>query len=215
MAKQYNAYTGKWEDVYAPAPTSDTPPKATPNTSPTTNTTPPKPTTADKGNAHQGSGQDNKEDAEEKLREIEYDLEGTAEIHPDPSFSSKISARNVVVFEGMGNNFSGKYFLDTVVHTINRSGYKMSFDVLRNNFVWVSSTANKTPTNDVNLQQVQPKQEPVKKQQTYTVKKGDTLWAIAKRFYGDGKEFTRIVDANKGKIKEPDLIYPNQVFVIP
>ena len=36
---------------------------------------------------------------------------------------------------------------------------------------------------------------------TYTVVRGDTLWAIAKSFYGDGSQYTRIYDANKDLIE--------------
>lgn len=50
---------------------------------------------------------------------------------------------------------------------------------------------------------------------TYTVKKGDTLWGIAKKFYGNGAKYTQIYNANKGKIKNPNLIYVGQVFTIP
>jgi len=51
--------------------------------------------------------------------------------------------------------------------------------------------------------------------QNYTVKKGDCLWNIAKRFYGNGSKYTVIYNANKSKIKNPNLIYPGQVFWIP
>lgn len=50
---------------------------------------------------------------------------------------------------------------------------------------------------------------------TYTVVKGDCLWNIAKRFYGNGNEYMKIYNANRDKIKSPNLIYPGQVFVIP
>jgi nucleoid-associated protein YgaU len=51
---------------------------------------------------------------------------------------------------------------------------------------------------------------------TYTVKKGDSLWKIAKRVYGDGGKWRTIYDANKKVIgKNPNLIYPGQKLVIP
>lgn len=50
---------------------------------------------------------------------------------------------------------------------------------------------------------------------TYTVKKGDCLWNIAKKQYGNGAQYTKIYNANKDKIKNPNLIYPGQVLTIP
>jgi nucleoid-associated protein YgaU len=51
--------------------------------------------------------------------------------------------------------------------------------------------------------------------QSYTVKSGDSLSKIAKHFYGDANQWHRIYDANKDKIKNPDLIHPGQEFTIP
>jgi LysM repeat protein len=48
---------------------------------------------------------------------------------------------------------------------------------------------------------------------TYTVESGDTLWAIAERFYGDGSKYQVIADASG--IPNPDLIQPGQVLTIP
>ncbi|BCJ92593.1 hypothetical protein acsn021_01620 [Anaerocolumna cellulosilytica] len=50
---------------------------------------------------------------------------------------------------------------------------------------------------------------------TYVVQSGDSLWAIAKKQYGDGTKYTKIYNANKDKIKNPSLIYPGQKLVIP
>lgn len=51
---------------------------------------------------------------------------------------------------------------------------------------------------------------------TYTVKKGDNLWTLAKKFYGSGADYTKIYEANRGVIGgNPNLIYPGQVFIIP
>jgi len=48
---------------------------------------------------------------------------------------------------------------------------------------------------------------------TYTVVSGDTLWAIAERFYGDGNKYQVIADASG--VSNPDLIQPGQVLTIP
>ena len=50
---------------------------------------------------------------------------------------------------------------------------------------------------------------------TYTVVSGDTLSKIAKRFYGNANQWNRIFEANRDLIKDPDLIYPDQVLRIP
>ncbi len=63
--------------------------------------------------------------------------------------------------------------------------------------------------------------------EAYTVKSGDTLWAIAKKYYGDGSLYTKIYDANKNAIENDakkhgksssssgHWIYPNLVLTIP
>jgi nucleoid-associated protein YgaU len=50
---------------------------------------------------------------------------------------------------------------------------------------------------------------------TYTVKSGDTLSKIAQREYGNAGDWRKIYEANKDDIKNPDLIYPGQTFIIP
>lgn len=54
----------------------------------------------------------------------------------------------------------------------------------------------------------------VTENKTHTVQNGDTLWGIAKKYYGNGGQYTKIVSANLG-IKNPNLIYPGQIFIIP
>ena len=47
------------------------------------------------------------------------------------------------------------------------------------------------------------------------VEKGNSLWKIARRTYGSGFEYLAIYRANKEQIRDPDKIYPGQVFAIP
>jgi nucleoid-associated protein YgaU len=52
-------------------------------------------------------------------------------------------------------------------------------------------------------------------ERAYTVVAGDSLSKIAKREYGDAKQWPRIFEANRDVIKNPDLIHPGQVLKIP
>jgi hypothetical protein len=47
------------------------------------------------------------------------------------------------------------------------------------------------------------------------VQPGNSLWRIARRLYGDGVQYTIIYQANREQIRDPDLIYPGQVFRAP
>jgi nucleoid-associated protein YgaU len=48
-----------------------------------------------------------------------------------------------------------------------------------------------------------------------TVQPGSTLWAIAKESLGAGILYVQVFEANSDLIRDPDLIYPGQVFRIP
>lgn len=47
------------------------------------------------------------------------------------------------------------------------------------------------------------------------VQPGNSLWRIARRVYGEGLRYTVIYQANQEQIRDPDLIYPGQVFTMP
>ncbi|WP_170468657.1 LysM peptidoglycan-binding domain-containing protein [Ruegeria arenilitoris] len=48
-----------------------------------------------------------------------------------------------------------------------------------------------------------------------TVQEGDTLWAISRDRFGDGILYVKLFEANRDSIRDPDLIYPGQIFTIP
>jgi len=47
------------------------------------------------------------------------------------------------------------------------------------------------------------------------VQPGNSLWRIARRAYGSGAQYTIIYEANVDRIRDPDLIYPGQIFDVP
>ncbi|MBR0711751.1 LysM peptidoglycan-binding domain-containing protein [Bradyrhizobium liaoningense] len=47
------------------------------------------------------------------------------------------------------------------------------------------------------------------------ISRGDSLWALSRRAYGDGSRYAVIFNANRDKIHNPNLIYPGQTFVLP
>lgn len=51
--------------------------------------------------------------------------------------------------------------------------------------------------------------------QIVVVQPGNSLWRIARRTYGQGTQYTLIFEANKSQIRDPNLIYPGQVFTVP
>ena len=51
--------------------------------------------------------------------------------------------------------------------------------------------------------------------QYYLIEKGDTLWAIARKFLGNGNRYPEIFEANREVIIDPDKIFPGQKIIIP
>ncbi len=49
----------------------------------------------------------------------------------------------------------------------------------------------------------------------YIIEKGDTLWEIAEKAYGNGAKYTKIVEVNREVIKDADKIFPGQKIRIP
>jgi nucleoid-associated protein YgaU len=54
-----------------------------------------------------------------------------------------------------------------------------------------------------------------KTKDVYTVRRGDTLWAIAKRYFGSGLRYPTIFEDNRETIQDPDLIHPKQQVKVP
>jgi nucleoid-associated protein YgaU len=69
-----------------------------------------------------------------------------------------------------------------------------------------AASPSSTPSpNDVVVPQIQ----------TTTVVRGDSLWRISRKIFGHGIRYTLIYEANADQIRDPSLIYPGQIFVLP
>lgn len=66
-------------------------------------------------------------------------------------------------------------------------------------------------------QQIEEEQKPAEETttRTHTVKSGDTLWGLAKSYYGNGALYPRIFDANRDKLSDPNKIRTGQILTIP
>lgn len=127
----------------------------------------------------------------------------------------KLKAGDTVRLEGIGKYLSGDYYVQDVTRQIGADGYSHSATLIKTDF-GNSLKLNSSSSSQVPEQKSVPSspQESSAKR-TYTVKKGDTLWKIAKQYYGNGALYTKIYDANTNQIANPNLIYVGQVFVIP
>ena len=50
---------------------------------------------------------------------------------------------------------------------------------------------------------------------TANVARGDSLWRISRKILGRGIRYTQIYEANTGQIRDPNKIWPGQIFVVP
>ncbi len=71
------------------------------------------------------------------------------------------------------------------------------------------------PTDLARIEAERPEVDGIVDVSVITVQPGYTLWGIASDRYGDGFQYVAIFDANAGQIRNPDLIYPGQVFDLP
>ena len=130
----------------------------------------------------------------------------------------KLKAGDTVKLKGLGSYLSGDYYVQDLTRQISSNGYSHSATLIKTDF----GKSLKTSTSTTNKKPVPKKEKKVTStpkassaKRTYTVKRGDCLWKIARSFYGNGALYTRIYDANTNKIANPNLIYPGQIFVIP
>ena len=166
--------------------------------------------TASSSSKNDSSGQ-----VEKKYNYIEVNtLSGTLNFIVNED-TIKLKAGDTVKLNGLGKYLSGNYYVKDITRQISSSGYSHSATLIKTNVGSSLKTSTKSKDKKKPVKKVTSSPSKSTAQRTYTVKKGDCLWNIAKKFYGNGSAYTKIYDANTNKIANPNLIYPGQVFVIP
>lgn len=150
---------------------------------------------------------------EKQYNDVEINtLEGTLNFIATKE-TIKLKAGDTVKLKGLGKHLSGDYFVKEVTRQISSNGYSHSATLIKTDFGnSLKMTATSVPKQE---EAVPSSPQASTAKRTYTVKKGDCLWNIAKQFYGNGAQWGKIYDANTNQIANPDLIYIGQVFVIP
>ena len=119
----------------------------------------------------------------------------------------KLKFNGVDVPENINLHLTGATYTDEEEDSTDdfQINYEDRENKLLGNWLEVKPTASKS------TKQVEKKVED-EKTVNYVVKRGDTLWAIAEEYLGSGTKYTQIAQENN--IKNPNLIYPGQVFKI-
>lgn len=121
----------------------------------------------------------------------------------------------VAVADGAGSKINGQFYLERLDYSSKKEDngdipftlHFIEYIPLQTATIEKAGAANGTRTDTA-------AQAP--KAQSYTVKKGDCLSAIARAIYGDANQWRKIYEANKSTIGgNPNLIYPGQVYTIP
>ena len=149
-------------------------------------------------------------------------LEGNVTLR-EPDLS--IEPQKTIRLEHIGSALTGLYYIEEVSIEVSSNGVTQSLKLSRNGFtdtIMMNNAVAPTDKSKVNIpggsapyEKVPQAKIPEKSHKVYAVKKGDNLSSIAKGKYGKESQWTKIYEANKSKIKNPNLIYPGQKLIIP
>ena len=120
---------------------------------------------------------------------------------------SKVETNGIprVALEIIGKD--GKWSF-TSENTVEPGDHKLRLDAL-------DGDANVIARVEVPFTRAAPEAVAVPKDGKVIIQPGNNLWRISRVLYGDGSKFTMLYEANKDQIRDPNRIYPGQVFKTP
>lgn len=125
-----------------------------------------------------------------------YILTGTAEVEPNLA----LRVGHTVNLQGLGKYLSGAYYVEEITYSIGKDGIKQSLSLSKNAFGESINTppplkeaTTTTPPKPAQQEVAKPKEE---KKRTHKLKRGESLWSLAKTYYKDGTKWPVIAKAN-------------------
>ena len=148
-------------------------------------------------------------------------LEGNVTLR-EPDLS--IEPQKTIRLEHIGSALTGLYYIEEVSIEVSANGVTQSLKLSRNGFTDTIMMNNAVAPTDKSKVKIPGSSAPERTPQArvpelspkvYAVKKGDNLPSIAKSKYGKESQWTKIYEANKSTVKNPNLIRPGQKLIIP
>ena len=148
-------------------------------------------------------------------------LEGNVTLR-EPDLS--IEPQKTIRLEHIGSALTGLYYIEEVSIEVSANGVTQSLKLSRNGFtdtIMMNNAVAPTDKSKVKIpgssapERVPQARAPEASSKIYSVKKGDSLSSIAKSKYSKESQWTKIYEANKSTVKNPNLIRPGQKLIIP
>ena len=148
-------------------------------------------------------------------------LEGNVTLR-EPDLS--IEPQKTIRLEHIGSALTGLYYIEEVSIEVSANGVTQSLKLSRNGFtdtIMMNNAVAPTDKSKVKIpgssapERVPQARAPETSSKVYSGKEGDSLPSIAKSKYSKESQWTKIYEANKSTVKNPNLIRPGQKLIIP
>ena len=193
----YDPTTGTWKSSSGGSSSSSSSKKSTSSSS-NSGTNNPNGSSGGKLTSSNSDKNSSKGNAEKKYNTIEYNiLTGTLNFIATEE-TIKLKAGDTVELLGIGKYLSGLYYVQDITRTIGKDGYSHSATVIKTDFGKSVKKTKKKLKSKLKKKKKRASKKDSKETQKkiYRLKAGESLWTVAKKFYGSGSKYTKIAKAN-------------------